>query len=309
MSPSSPLQSIGRWVGHNLLYSEALESDQRLPCLTFTIGSGSESYGLLAPSIQFWLALGTCLLMGAIYGTVLSCVMYKFIILPRKQQQQSNHKQQSSTTTTTTTTTTSSTSLLIGFGFIMPLCTIYPYYGIHFFLIKNKIIKFLYGIAALTTAFRCSEAIFGFLPTHVEESLWNVIVYNAFPVECKFDTNGPTKSTWGDVTYYIRNFAISLVGLGLYSSLLATWDYKLYPTDEGPALKDVSIYNVFSWYQLANNFSIASEYYHIKSLSEYHMILYCSSQISFTDTHTTLFFFAATPSTISDLFDNILIWN
>jgi hypothetical protein len=242
---SSILQSIGRWVGHNLLYSEAIESDQRLPCLTFTIGGGT--YGFLAPSLQFWLALGTCLLLGAIYSAILSCLMYKFIILPRKS---SSSKANSSNTT----------SLLIGFGFIMPLCVIYPYYGIHFFLIKNKIIKFLFGTASLTTSFRCSEALFGFLPTHVEDSLWNVVVYNAFPIECKFDKYGPTKSTRENVCYYVRNLVISMGVLGLYSSLLATFDYRLYPTEEGPELKDISIYHVLNWHQLVNNFSIAGKY-------------------------------------------------
>ena len=150
-TPPTSLQSIGSWVGHNLLYSEQLAYDQRLPCLTFTIAG--KNYGLLAPSLQFWLALGTCLLLGAIYSTVLSFVMYKFIILPRKKQTSAHHQNAS-------TTTTSSTALLIGFGFIMPLCVIYPYYGIHFFRIKNKVIKFLFGIASLTTAFRCSGKCF-----------------------------------------------------------------------------------------------------------------------------------------------------
>lgn len=151
-TPTSPtlLQSIGSWVGHNLLYSEQLAYDQRLPCLTFTIAG--KNYGLLAPSLQFWLALGTCLLLGAIYSTILSFVMYKFIILLRKKQQAH--------------ASVSSTALLIGFGFIMPLCVIYPYYGIHFFRIKNKVIKFLFGIASLTTAFRCSGKYF---IMHIEE--------------------------------------------------------------------------------------------------------------------------------------------
>ena len=144
-SSSSTMQSIGKWMGNNILYSEALASDQRVPCITFSI-AGSR-YGLLAPSLQFWLALGTCLLLGAIYSTILSCIMYQFIILPRKKKKKHDHDASSSTTT----------SLLVGFGFIVPLCVIYPYYGIHFFLIKNKVIKFLFGIASLTTAFRCSE--------------------------------------------------------------------------------------------------------------------------------------------------------
>jgi len=139
----------------------------------------------------------------------------------------------------------------------MPLCVIYPYYGIHFLLIKNKVIKFLFGIASLTTAFRCSEAVFGFLPPHVDNSLWNVIVYNAFPVECKFDKVGAIKSTWANVGYYVWNFGVSCTALGLYCSFLVMSDYKLYPTEEGPKLGDVSLYNALNWHQLANNFSIA----------------------------------------------------
>jgi hypothetical protein len=261
-SSSSLFQSIGTWVGHNLLYSETLASDQRTPCLTFTtsiIGNhhqvGQTTYGLLAPSLQFWLALGNVLILGAIYGTILSCVMYQFIILPRKRQKkkyhQHNHHHQHHP---------SSTSLLIGFGIIIPLCVIYPYYGIHYFLIKNKVVKFFFGLASLTTGFRCSESIFDFLPHHVEDSLWNFIVYNAFPTECKFDTNGPIKSNWGSVVYYIWNFIMSMCVLGMYVSFLATFDYQLYPNEEGPELLDISILNIFSWRQLANNFSIASKY-------------------------------------------------
>ena len=104
------------------------------------------------------------------------------------------------------------------------------------------------------------EAVFGFLPKHVDESLWNVIVYNAFPVECKFDQYGAIKSTWANVTYYIRNFLVWVCVLGMYSSLLLVGgDYKLYPTEEETGLAD-AFDNVLSWHQLANNFSIASEY-------------------------------------------------
>ena len=87
-----------------------------------------------------------------------------------------------------------------------------------------------------------------------------MIVYNAFPVECKFDQHGAIKSTWANVTYYIRNFLVWVCVLGMYSSLLLIGgDYKLYPTEEETTVMDV-LDNVLSWHQLANNFSIASEY-------------------------------------------------
>ena len=35
---------------------------------------------------------------------------------------------------------------------------------------------------------------FGYLPNHVDDSLFNMIVYNLFPVETKYDANGPLVS-------------------------------------------------------------------------------------------------------------------
>lgn len=63
----SSTASFGEWVGRNLLFSDVLESDKRLPCMTFTINAnilklfgvdrGGNRFGLLAPRIEFWIAL------------------------------------------------------------------------------------------------------------------------------------------------------------------------------------------------------------------------------------------------------------
>ena len=60
---------FGRWVGHHLLFSDVVESDQRAPFVTFTVPDailtffgveeGGNEFGILAPQLQFWLALGT----------------------------------------------------------------------------------------------------------------------------------------------------------------------------------------------------------------------------------------------------------
>ena len=61
--------SFGEWVGRNLLFSDVLESDTRVPCMTFAINAnflkligvdrGDTKFGLLAPRIEFWIALVT----------------------------------------------------------------------------------------------------------------------------------------------------------------------------------------------------------------------------------------------------------
>lgn len=138
----------------------------------------------------------------------------------------------------------------------MPLCAVAPYYGVRYFGVKNKMIKFLCGTAQLTSFFRCSEAMFGFLPSSVDDSLKNLIVYMAFPVEVKFN-DGVVKATWAHVSSYLINFVKYLFILGLYASVLLAYDYVPYPNDEGPALHDIRLLTGFTRQQMINNMSIA----------------------------------------------------
>lgn len=241
--------SFGTWVGHNLLFSDLLESDNRSPCMTFSVPNyflelfdieGGNRFGLLAPRIEFWLALITSLIIGSIFSALVSCIVYHFIVVPRKNSEKQNIQ--------------SMTPFIVGFGIIMPLCIASPYYGLRYFSIKCKIIKFFAGVSQITSFFRCSEAMFGFLPSNVDDSLKKLIVYNALPVEIKFDSNGTALgSKWYDVKYYLASWVKYIVILGIYSSILQSYDYQPYPNKEGPALKDINILNGFGYNQLMNN--------------------------------------------------------
>jgi hypothetical protein len=59
--------SFGEWVGRNILFSDVIDSDKRVPCMTFTVPAnilhwfgvdhGGNKFGFLAPRIEFWIAL------------------------------------------------------------------------------------------------------------------------------------------------------------------------------------------------------------------------------------------------------------
>jgi len=243
-------------VGHNILFSDYLESDQRTPCFTFSVPesilslfhvdiSGGNEFGLLAPRIEFYLGLLMTLLIGAIFNACVSCIIYQFMVIPRKIQQKS--KQDSQTLL----------PFLIGFGIIMPLCIVSPYYAVRYFCIKNKILKFLAAVAQAITFFRTSEAMFGFLPSSVEDSLRNLIIYNALPVEVKFN-NGVIRTAWSDVFYYFVHWIKYILILGMVSSYLQAHDYELYPNNEGPMLQDIRLSTGFSRNQMINNLATAA---------------------------------------------------
>jgi len=148
--------SFGKWVGHYLLFSDSLESDRRVPYLTFTPANflhwfgiqdfvdTSIVFGLLVPSIEFWTCLIVILLMGAIFASCCCYIMYHYIVLPRKQA-------------TKLGVELTMTPFVIGFGIIMPFCAISPYYILRYFGIRNKLMKFLAATTQLTLFFRCSE--------------------------------------------------------------------------------------------------------------------------------------------------------
>eukprot|EP01082_Thalassiosira_pseudonana_P012475 g11148.t1 g11148 contig5:209700-211461(+) len=256
------ITSIADWIGHNLLFSDYLESDQRTPIVTFSIpqsllpgsleGSEATSLGLLAPSIEFWIALAMCLLIGSCFNVVLSCITYQFIVLRRKKYNEANERSKDKDVSGGLTSI-----YLVGFGLIMPVCAVIPYYLIQLLGLKNKILKFFFGVQMVTAFFRCSEAIFGFLPTHVDESLYNMLAYNVFPVEAKFNSRGVMRSSWSDVVYYIKCGGLYMLLLGAYCSILTVYDYEPYRTSQGWGLLDVKLSHGFTYQQLVNNFLVA----------------------------------------------------
>lgn len=283
----SSLSSIGKWVGHYLLFSDILESDKRVPYLTFTPANflrwfGIQDcvdttiiFGLLMPSIEFWTCLIVILLMGAIFASCCCYIMYHYIVLPRKQA-------------TKLGVQLTMTPFIIGFGIIMPFCAVSPYYILRYFGIRNKLMKFLAATTQLTLFFRCSEgenscflllihfytnastmvylfintfsAVFGFLPPHVDNSLTNMLIYTASPVEIKFDSKGVMKSDWQRVRYNLVHWVKYIFILGLYCSMLQAYSYEPYPNEEGPMLQDIKLATIFSPRQLVNNIVGASMY-------------------------------------------------
>ncbi|KAL3783746.1 hypothetical protein HJC23_004865 [Cyclotella cryptica] len=281
------VHSIGKRIGETLLFSARLESDERTPFLTVSVpplllGGRYDGHdvemGLILPSVEFWVALVMILFIGCAFNLVLSIISYYYIVLPRKRQRMLCNGKRQTQTNNKRTSEDSMTPYLVGFGIVMPIAILSPYYCIQYFGVRNKVLKFFFGVQSVTTyvgeemfmsinvplvpllihAFFMFHipydtmmmiAMFGFLPKHVEDSLFNTVVYNIFPVEIKYDDNGPLRSTWIQSWYYARKFVLFLVLLGGYSSFLSAYDYELFAVGEDATLWDAG--------RLANNALVA----------------------------------------------------
>jgi hypothetical protein len=176
----SSLSSIGKWVGHYLLFSNILESDKRVPYLTFTPANflrwfGIEDFvdktivfGILVPSIEFWTCVIVILIMGAMFASGCCYVMFHYIVLPRKKA-------------TKLGVDLDMTPFIIGFGFIMPFCAVSPYYILRYFGIRNKLMKFLAATTQLTLFFRCSEG-----ESILVSSTHFIFFYSNASIKCTF---------------------------------------------------------------------------------------------------------------------------
>lgn len=103
-------------------------------------------------------------------------------------------------------------------------------------------------------------AMFGFMPAHTVDSVPNTMIYNAVPVEVKFNNMGPMKSSWGDAKGNLIKFGAFMLLLGAYSSFLSDYDYEPFPTGAGSNLEDADLANGFSRGQLINNALAASKF-------------------------------------------------
>ena len=100
-------------------------------------------------------------------------------------------------------------------------------------------------------------AMFGFLPSGVDESLTNLIAYTAFPVEIKLSSGHVMKSTWSQCSRHLINWIKYIFILGLYSSYLQAHDYEIFKKEEGHRLGDIDIRTGFTYRQMMNNLSHA----------------------------------------------------
>lgn len=100
---------------------------------------------------------------------------------------------------------------------------------------------------------------FGFLPEYVDDSLKNLLIYTALPIEVKLDSKGAKRSDFDTVKHNFIGLIKYVSILGIYSSFLQAYDYQPYPNDEGPALQDIRFGTIFSRGQLINNTLVASK--------------------------------------------------
>mmetsp|Transcript_5815 Transcript_5815/g.11388 ORF Transcript_5815/g.11388 Transcript_5815/m.11388 type:complete len:424 (+) Transcript_5815:32-1303(+) len=216
---------------------KCLQHDHSNPLLTFqfpNILHLEGTYAILRPRLLFWIQIATLIFAQAVIAISLATVIYKFIIKQRG----------------------SSLSFLIGWGFVVPFAVAFPFYAIPYFDVQNRAV--LVAVAATPTliGFRCLEALYGFSPPAVEDSLWHYCIYYSSVIEFVFDdkTRLPAVASKGEVYGKGKTFAINFVVSCLLLSFMEAFDYRPFQYD----IEDNGGMHCFSRFihpgHIANNF-------------------------------------------------------
>ena len=137
------------------------------------------SYGVLIPNPFFWIQMSVLILIQSIVAVALATTIYYGIIQLRG----------------------STSSYLLCWGAILHFAVTFPFYLIRTFDVRNRAVLVSTAATPTLVTFRCLEALYGFSPHSVEESLRNYCLYYSSVIEFVFDANtiAPAKATRTDI--------------------------------------------------------------------------------------------------------------
>jgi hypothetical protein len=221
------------------LFTNKLDKDTRTPFYTFSVTGIDGSFGILGTSLPFWVQLATFLLMQSIVRVLLACVVYKCIIERRG----------------------TTTAFLVGYGFILPLVVMLPFWLIPLLDIRNMVLQISIASTPIFVFFNCLEAMYGTSPPVVEKNIVMYCIYYSSPIPFCIDhkTEKLVRATRTEIKTKARDYVINVVSTFLFFSILIPMAYAPFPCPrEAAAGQPISsIYNLLHWGHLLNNFIIA----------------------------------------------------
>lgn len=211
-------------------------ANARMHLATFSIPGGNLVV-ILGP-LSFWIQMGMMLAVQAAVSSLCAVIVYEFIVKRRG----------------------STSSYLVGFGFVIPVGIMVPFWFITSFGIMN--IAVMIGASALTVIvpFNCIEAMFDTSERGVESSLQRYIGYycSIIPFVRHTKTGEPIPITKQELYTKGVQLLVNALILVTYASVMMHFDFVLCPSPrERNALLPTSVLELFHWGHLINNLAVA----------------------------------------------------
>lgn len=144
-------------------------------------------------------------------------------------------------------------ALLVGYGFVIPFSFWLPFYIIDTLDMRNGVFRLAFCCIPMTITLRCLEAMYGFLPSLHQGSLWNYLLSIGFVVRPTYDANGQTKPiTIASFLYLVWNFVRHLSIFTFMYNIFSPTAFGVFPFETSVVANEVwlsfdlpHIYNTF----------------------------------------------------------------
>ena len=195
------------------VFQNKLTEDDRSPLFTFNLSG--QTFGCFPMLIIFWVQVLTIVALVGCFACIMWAITY-YLVIPNRG---------------------TPVSYLIGFGVVIPLMTMYPFWLLQALSVRNKLVRFCASaMYPVTTIFHTIEAMFGFSPNNVEESFSHYALYNAcilelqYEIDPKTDKKRPVRSTGKYILHLLMAFGKCIIFNGIYMSIF-TPKMEIYETD------------------------------------------------------------------------------
>lgn len=232
MAAVNLINEIAGRLSHGV-FGNKLEVDPRHPVFFFSLPFMG-TFGVLGIVCDFWMQLIFLSMLHFALSFVTALISYYFIL---------NKKQ-------------STSALLVGWGVVFPLLTLFPFSFIEGFDLRNPVLKLTAVSQPALHVFRLIETIYGTLPEFAAKGdLRSFLWYFGATVE--FNIDPATKKALPITRKEIRVKLLKLAGMfgqcvALYT-LLVPFNYNLFPRKTIASVSDI-----FFWGNLLNNYTMGA---------------------------------------------------
>jgi len=191
-------------VRDTIFNDDCLNHDRENPLLTFELFD--RTFQLYSPRLLFWIQISVLLMIQSVVAVLLAITIYYGIIKRRR----------------------TISSYLLCWGCIIPFSLTFPVYLIQFFNIRNRAILVSTAATPTLITFRSIEALCGFSPHSVEDSLSNYCLYYSSVIEFVFDnkTRRPARASRQDVIQKGKSFVLNFMLIILLISFMEAHIYE-----------------------------------------------------------------------------------
>lgn len=191
-------------VRDTIFSDDCLSHDRENPLLIFELFD--RTFQLYSPRLLFWIQISVLLMIQSVVAVLLAITIYYGIIKRRR----------------------TISSYLLCWGCIIPSSLAFPASLITFFNIRNRAILVATAATPTLITFRSVEALCGFSPHSVEDSLSNYCLYYSSVIEFVFDskTRRPARANRQDVIQKGKSFVLNFMLIILLISFMEAHIYQ-----------------------------------------------------------------------------------